>query len=43
MLTNEVYAGTLIWGMTGKAITQPIRLENAFPAIVTQDGSEQAA
>ena len=37
MLTNEVYAGTLVWGMTGKLTTQPVRLEKAFPAIVTQD------
>ena len=37
MLINEVYAGTLVWGMTGKPTAQPVRLEKAFPAIVTQD------
>ena len=37
MLTNEVYTGTLVWGMWGKVTTEPVRVENAFPAIVTQD------
>ena len=37
ILTNEVYVGTIVWGMTGKPTTQPVRVENAFPAIVTHE------
>lgn len=32
MLRSEVYLGTLVWGISGKA--EPVRVGNAFPAIV---------
>ncbi len=35
ILTNEVHTGTLIWGTTAKDGAPPIRVEGAFPAIVT--------
>ena len=34
MLTNEVYAGTLVWGRNSKRGLEPVRIENAFLAIV---------
>ena len=36
-LTNEVYTGTLVWGVTAKDKLPPIRVENAFPAIVSRE------
>ncbi len=36
LLGNEAYAGTLVWGTTAKDNTPPVRVENAFPAIVSQ-------
>ena len=36
MLGNEVYAGTLVWGANAKDNAPPVRVENAFPAIVSQ-------
>ena len=35
MLDNEAYTGTLVWGSNAKDGAQPIRVENAFPAIVS--------
>ncbi len=35
ILENEAYTGTLVWGLTGKDGAPPVRVENAFPAIVT--------
>ena len=35
MLANEVYAGTLVWGASAKDGTPPVRIENAFPAVVS--------
>ena len=35
ILENEAYTGTLVWGLTGKDGSPPVRVENAFPAIVT--------
>ncbi len=35
MLGNEAYTGTLVWGTTAKDNTPPVRVENAFPAIVS--------
>ena len=35
ILENEAYTGTLVWGKNAKDGTQPVRVENAFPAIVT--------
>ena len=34
ILTNETYTGTLIWGTTAKDKAEPIRVEQAFPAII---------
>ena len=36
ILANEAYTGTLVWGIGTKDGTPPVRVENAFPAIVTQ-------
>ena len=36
MLANEAYTGTLIWGANAKDGTPPVRIVNAFPAIVSQ-------
>ncbi len=36
MLGNEAYTGTLVWGTTAKDNTPPVRVEDAFPAIVSQ-------
>ena len=35
MLTNEAYTGTLVWGTGAKDNAPPVRVENAFPAIVS--------
>jgi len=35
LLTNEVYTGTLVWGK--RSNIQPIRIENAWPAIVDHE------
>ena len=37
LLTNESYTGTLVWGATAKDGAPPVRVENAFPAIVTSE------
>ena len=42
MLTNEAYTGTLVWGVRTKDKAPPVRVENAFPAIVTRDEYERA-
>ena len=36
MLENEVYTGALVWGITAKDGAPPVRVENAFPAIVSK-------
>ena len=36
MLGNEAYTGTLVWGAKAKDGAPPVRVENAFPAIVTR-------
>ena len=36
MLANEAYTGTLVWGANAKDGTPPVRIENAFPAIVSR-------
>ena len=36
MLDNEAYTGTLVWGTRAKDKAEPVRVENAFPAIVTK-------
>ena len=35
LLSNEVYTGTLVWGQTARDKGEVVRVENAFPAIVT--------
>ena len=35
ILRNEVYTGTLVWGTSGKGKEDPVRMEKAFPAIVS--------
>ncbi len=42
MLTNEAYTGTLVWGVRSKDKAPPVRVEDAFPAIVTRDEFERA-
>ena len=36
ILRNEVYTGTLVWGTSGKGKDDPVRVEKAFPAIVSR-------
>ncbi len=36
ILTNEAYTGTLVWGINAKDNADPVRVEKAFPAIVTK-------
>ena len=42
MLTNETYTGTLVWGLRAKDKAPPVRVEDAFPAIVSRDEFERA-
>ena len=35
LLTNEAYTGTLVWGVDAKDGAPPVRVEKAFPAIVS--------
>ena len=35
LLCNEAYVGTLVWGQKSRDGQEPVRVENAFPAIVT--------
>ena len=36
ILTNEAYTGTLVWGANAKDNAEPVRVEKAFPAIITR-------
>ena len=36
ILTNEAYTGTLVWGANAKDNPEPVRVEKAFPAIITR-------
>ena len=36
MLTNEAYTGSLVWGQNARDGAPPVRVEDAFPAIVTR-------
>ena len=36
ILTKEAYTGTLVWGTKAKDKADPVRVEKAFPAIVTK-------
>ena len=35
ILANEAYTGTLVWGLRAQDGQEPVRVENAFPAIVS--------
>ena len=35
ILINETYTGTLTWGVNAKNSADPVRVENAFPAIIS--------
>ncbi|MFC1865383.1 recombinase family protein [Chloroflexota bacterium] len=37
ILHNEIYVGTWVWGRNSKRSLEPIRVENAFPAIINYD------
>ena len=43
ILTNETYTGTLIWGSRAKDNVPPVRVEDAFPAIVSRDDYERVS
>ena len=43
ILTNETYTGTLVWGSRTKDNVPPVRVEDAFPAIVSRDDFERVA
>ncbi len=36
LLTNEAYTGTLVWGQKARDGQEPVRVADAFPAIVSQ-------
>ena len=36
ILRNEVYTGTLVWGAKARTKAEPVRVEKAFPAIVSR-------
>ena len=36
ILTNEAYTGTLLWGTKARNKAEPVRVEKAFPAIVSR-------
>ncbi len=36
VLANEAYTGTLVWGQKARDGQEPVRVEDAFPAIVSQ-------
>ena len=40
ILTNEAYTGTLVWGTKAKDNVLPVRVEDAFPAIVSREDFE---
>ncbi len=42
MLTNEAYAGALVWGKGARDKAPPVRVDDAFPAIVTRAEFEHA-
>ena len=41
LLTNEAYTGTLVWGLNAKDGAPPVRVEGAFPAIVSRPEFER--
>ena len=43
VLTNEVYTGTLVWGVRAKDQAPPVRVPGAFPAIVSSEQFRRVA
>ena len=43
ILTNETYTGTLVWGSRAKDNVPPVRVDNAFPAIISRDEFERVS
>ena len=43
ILTNETYTGTLVWGTRAKDNAPPVRVEDAFPAIVSREDFSRVA
>ena len=43
ILANEAYTGTLVWGTNAKDKAPPVRVENAFPAIVSREEFQHVA
>ena len=43
VLGNETYTGTLIWGRSAKDGAPPVRVDGAFPALVTKRDFRQVA
>jgi len=41
IIANEVYTGTSVWGRRSKRALEPVRVPNAYPAIVDGDTFEQ--
>ena len=42
MLANEAYTGAVVWGIKDKDKAEPVRVENAFPAIVSKREFQRA-
>ena len=36
ILRNEVYTGALVWGTSGKGKDEPVRVDKAFPAVISK-------
>ena len=43
ILINEAYTGTLVWGVNSKDNAEPIRVEKAFPAIISKAQSRRVS
>ena len=43
ILRNETYTGALVWGTNAKDKAEPVRVENAFPAIVSREEFQHVA
>ena len=41
LLVNETYTGTLVWGANDKSGAPPVRVEDAYPAIVSREEFER--
>ncbi len=43
ILRNETYTGALVWGVAAKDKAEPVRVDDAFPAIVSRETYNQVA